>query len=54
MGVIVGLVILALLVAGAFLIAFFWASSDGQFDDTETPAMRILQERMTKKTEIKE
>lgn len=52
MGVIVGLVILALLVAGAFLIAFFWASSDGQFDDTETPAMRILQERMNKKAEI--
>jgi cbb3-type cytochrome oxidase maturation protein len=49
MGVIIGLVVLALLVAGSFLVAFFWASSDGQFDDTETPAMRILQDGMEKK-----
>lgn len=42
MSIIILLVILALLVAGAFLIAFFWATDDGQFEDTETPAMRIL------------
>ena len=25
-----------------FLIAFLWAAKSGQFDDTVTPAMRIL------------
>ncbi len=25
-----------------FLIAFLWATKSGQFDDTVTPAMRIL------------
>jgi cbb3-type cytochrome oxidase maturation protein len=42
MSIIILLVIVALLVAGGFLIAFFWATNDGQFDDTYTPAVRIL------------
>lgn len=42
MGIITFLVIAALLVAGGFLIAFFWATNDGQFDDTYTPAVRML------------
>lgn len=42
MGVIIFLVIAALLVAGGFLISFFWATNDGQFDDTYTPSVRIL------------
>lgn len=42
MGVIVFLVILALAIAGGFLAAFFWATKDGQFDDTYTPSVRIL------------
>ncbi|MBC7372154.1 MAG: cbb3-type cytochrome oxidase assembly protein CcoS [Bdellovibrionaceae bacterium] len=25
-----------------FVAAFFWATSHGQFDDLETPALRIL------------
>jgi len=32
----------SLLVAVGFLLAFLWASRSGQFDDQETPAMRIL------------
>lgn len=48
MSVIIVLIILALLVAGGFLAAFFWASSDGQFDDTQTPSIRILQDPPTK------
>lgn len=32
----------SLLLAGSFLLAFFWASKKGQFDDTFTPAVRIL------------
>ncbi len=42
MEVIVLLVLLALFVAIGFLIAFFWATKSGQFDDTTTPAIRIL------------
>lgn len=42
MGVIVFLVILALLIAGGFLVSFFWATKDGQFDDTYTPSVRML------------
>jgi cbb3-type cytochrome oxidase maturation protein len=29
-------------VAGTFLGAFFWAAQSGQFDDVETPAVRVL------------
>lgn len=42
MAVIILLVIAALLVAIGFLISFFWATNDGQFDDTYTPSIRIL------------
>ena len=42
MGKIVFLVILVLAIAGGFLATFFWATKDGQFDDTYTPAVRIL------------
>ncbi len=36
------LVPLALLLAGAGVLAFRWAVRDGQFDDVETPALRML------------
>lgn len=36
------LVPLALALAGGAVAAFWWAVRSGQFDDTETPAMRIL------------
>ena len=32
----------ALLFAGAALALFVWAARSGQFDDLETPAVRIL------------
>ncbi|MEO1496658.1 MAG: cbb3-type cytochrome oxidase assembly protein CcoS [Planctomycetota bacterium] len=32
----------ALLLAAAAVAAFIWATRDGQYDDTETPAHRIL------------
>ena len=38
------LVPVALLLAGVALWAFFWAVRNGQFDDTTTPAIRILLE----------
>jgi len=32
----------ALVLAGLGVLAFRWAVRDGQFDDVETPALRIL------------
>ena len=42
MSVIVLLICAGGLVAGGFLCAFLWAVDSGQFDDTYTPALRIL------------
>lgn len=50
MGVIVYLVAVALLLAGGFLVAYFWATKDGQFEDTYTPSVRILFDDEVKKT----
>lgn len=44
MSVILLLMGASLLVALAFLAWFIWAVRSGQFDDTGTPAMRILME----------
>lgn len=33
---------LALIVVAAAVVAFLWASRGGQFDDLDTPAMRML------------
>ena len=44
MSVIVLLIVAGGLVAGGFLVAFLWAVESGQFDDTYTPACRILLE----------
>lgn len=44
MNVLYFLVPLALLLAGAGAWAFWWAVRSGQFDDTETPAIRMLLE----------
>lgn len=32
----------SILVAAGFLVAFWWAVRSGQYDDTHTPAMRML------------
>ncbi len=42
MEVILILLPIALAVAGFFLAAYIWAVRSGQFDDTTTPAYRIL------------
>lgn len=42
MSVIVLLIVAGGLVAAGFLVAFVWAVRSGQFDDTCTPAMRVL------------
>ena len=37
----------ALLLGVAFLFAFIWATRDGQFDDLDTPPLRMLLEDKT-------
>ncbi|MCX7866699.1 cbb3-type cytochrome oxidase assembly protein CcoS [Limisphaera sp. VF-2] len=44
MSVIFLLIGLSLLVAGGFLAAFVWAVRSGQYEDTGTPALRVLAE----------
>lgn len=44
MNVILILIPVSLASAGAFLLAFIWSVRNGQFEDTDTPAMRILGE----------
>jgi len=42
MFVLFGLIIISLLVATGFLIAFLWAAKNGQFEDDYTPSVRML------------
>jgi len=42
MSVLVLLISFSLIVALIFLAAFIWAVRSGQFDDTESPSVRIL------------
>lgn len=49
MTIIVVLVIVSLMLAGGFLIAFLWAVKTGQFDDTYTPSVRILLDKKNEK-----
>lgn len=54
MSVIIILIILAVLVASGFLIAFIWAVKSGQYDDTVSPGVRMLfDEKKEKKSEKK-
>jgi cbb3-type cytochrome oxidase maturation protein len=45
------LIFFSLLVATGFLVAFFWATRNGQFDDNYTPSVRILFDDSTDKKE---
>lgn len=42
MSVIFVLIVIGILVATGFLIAFIWAVRTGQFDDSYTPSVRML------------
>lgn len=42
MFILFGLIIISLLVASGFLIAFLWAVKNGQFEDDYTPSVRML------------
>lgn len=42
MSIILVLALAGFLLALGFLVAFWWAASSGQFDDTYTPSVRVL------------
>jgi cbb3-type cytochrome oxidase maturation protein len=42
MSVLVILIIVSVLVAGGFLIAFLWSVNSGQMEDDYTPSVRML------------
>lgn len=42
MMILVIMIPIAIFLGASFLAAFIWATSSGQFDDTVTPAHRIL------------
>jgi cbb3-type cytochrome oxidase maturation protein len=48
------LVPLALLTAGSAVLAFLWATKNGQLDDLETPALRMLHDDDTRKIPAKD
>jgi cbb3-type cytochrome oxidase maturation protein len=48
------LIIIGVVVAGGFLIAFIWAVKSGQYDDDYSPSVRILFESKTTDKETPE
>lgn len=42
---------MALILGFGFVYAFMWATSKGQFDDMETPALRILADDNNERTQ---
>lgn len=58
MSVVFVLVFAAIIMAGAFLIAFIWSVKNGQYEDTYTPSVRMLfddpEVKEEEKTEEKE
>lgn len=42
MGVIILLIVASLLVSTVFLVAFLWATRNGQYEDVDTPAIRMV------------
>lgn len=51
MSVIPILIIASIIVAGGFLLSFIWAVRSGQFEDTYSPAVRILFEERSENSE---
>jgi cbb3-type cytochrome oxidase maturation protein len=54
MNILYVLIPLALLILGVAVWAFFWAVGSGQFDDLDTPAVRIIMDDDKKPPESSE
>lgn len=50
MNIIVLLIPIAILLAATFVTAFIWSARKGQYDDLDTPAMRIIFDDETNKS----
>lgn len=50
MNILAFMIPMALILGFGFVAAFLWATSQGQFDDVETPAYRILQDDPQERT----
>ncbi len=50
MSILVFMIPMALALGVGFVLAFLWAANQGQFDDLETPAHRILNDTTERKT----
>ena len=46
MAAIIILIAFSLFLATGFLLAFYWAVKDGQYEDDVTPSIRILYEKL--------
>lgn len=44
MNILLLMIPVSLVLAGTFLAGFIWSVNNGQMDDTETPAHRILED----------
>jgi len=54
MSVLIILIIVSVLVAGGFLIAFLWSVNSGQMEDDYTPSIRMLfDDELTEKSTSK-
>jgi len=53
MGIIYIMLIVSLILALFFLLAFLWATKNGQFEDDKTPSIRILYDNENHLTENK-
>lgn len=51
MNILMMMIPMAILLGAGFVGAFIWAASKGQFDDTLTPAHRILEDETERKAE---
>lgn len=54
MAIVFFLILVSLVVASGFLIAYLWATRTGQFEDAYTPAIRMLFDDEIKTTPAEE
>lgn len=49
MNILILVIPMSIALGAGFVFAFLWATNKGQFDDLETPALRILSDDFIKK-----